>query len=72
MQDEKKTKKQLIEELDAARQCVAESKNIQEEINKIKTNQEKVAKAFLQKSMYQNLHQGMMDAFATVDMEGYI
>jgi len=51
MDDEKKTKKQLIEELKELRQCVAELKGFGEEIEQTRVNQEKFTKAFLQNSI---------------------
>ena len=51
MEDAKKTKKQLIEELKELRQCVAELKGFEEEIKQTRVNQEKFTKAFLQNSI---------------------
>lgn len=51
MEDEKKTKKQLIEEIKELRQCVAELNGFEEEIKQIRANQEKFTKAFLQNSI---------------------
>jgi len=51
MDDDRKTKKQLIEELKELRQCVAELKGFGEEIEQIRVNQEKFTKAFLQNSI---------------------
>ena len=51
MEDEKKTKKQLIEELNELRQCVAELKGFEEEIKQTRVNHEKFTKAFLQNSI---------------------
>jgi PAS domain S-box-containing protein len=51
MEDEKKTKKQLIEELKELRQRVAELKVFEEEVRQTRINQEKFAKAFLQNSI---------------------
>ncbi len=51
MEDEKKTKRQLIEELKELRQCVAELKGFKEEIRQTRINQEKFTKAFLQNSI---------------------
>ena len=47
MEDDKKTKRQLIEELKELRQCVAELKGIEEEIEQTR----KFTKAFLQNSI---------------------
>jgi len=51
MDDDKKNKKQLIEELKELRQCVAELKGFEEEIKQTRVNQEKFTKAFLQNSV---------------------
>jgi PAS domain S-box-containing protein len=51
MEDEKKTKKQLIEELKELRQSAAELKGFEEEIKQTRVNQEKFTKAFLQNSI---------------------
>ena len=51
MEDERKTKKQLIEELNELRQSVAELKGFKEEIKQTRVNQEKFTKAFLQNSI---------------------
>jgi PAS domain S-box-containing protein len=51
MEDEKKTRKQLIEEVKELRQCVAELKGFEEEIVQARVNQEKFTKAFLQNSI---------------------
>jgi PAS domain S-box-containing protein len=51
MKDEKKTRKQLIEELNELRQCVAELKGFGEEIKQTRVNHEKFTKAFLQNSV---------------------
>jgi PAS domain S-box-containing protein len=51
MEDGKKTRKQLIEELKELRQHVAELKGFEEEIEQTRVNQEKFAKAFLQNSI---------------------
>jgi PAS domain S-box-containing protein len=51
MNDEKKTRKQLIEELNELRQCIAELKGFEEEIKQTRVDQEKFTKAFLQNSI---------------------
>jgi len=51
MEDEKKTKKQLIQELHELRQSVAEVETLKEEIEQTRLNQEKFTKAFLQNSI---------------------
>ncbi|HEX7533882.1 MAG TPA: PAS domain S-box protein, partial [Syntrophales bacterium] len=51
MEDENKTKEQLIEELNKLRQYIAELKGFAEEIKQARVNQEKFAKAFLQNSI---------------------
>jgi len=51
MEDERKTKKQLIQELHELRQSVAEAENLKEEIKHTRVNQEKFTKAFLQNSI---------------------
>jgi PAS domain S-box-containing protein len=51
MEDVKKTRKQLIEELKYLRQHVAELKGFEEEIKQTRVNQEKFTKAFLQNSI---------------------
>jgi PAS domain S-box-containing protein len=51
MDDDKKTKKQLIGELKELRQCVAELKGFEEEIKKTRENHDKFTKAFLQNSI---------------------
>jgi PAS domain S-box-containing protein len=51
MDNDKKTKKQLVEELNALRNSVAELKGFKEEIEQTRVNQEKFAKAFLQNSV---------------------
>jgi PAS domain S-box-containing protein len=51
MENEKKTKKQLIEELKELSQCVAELKGFEEEIKQTRVNQEKFTKAFLHNSI---------------------
>jgi len=51
MEDDKKTKKQLIEELKDLRQCVAALKGFEEEIKQTRVNHEKFTKAFLQNSI---------------------
>jgi PAS domain S-box-containing protein len=51
MKDDQKTKKQLIEELNELRKCVAELKYFEEEIKETRVNQEKFTKAFLQSSV---------------------
>jgi PAS domain S-box-containing protein len=51
MEDEKKTKRLLIEELNELRQCVAELKGFEEEIKQTRVNHEKFTKAFLQNSI---------------------
>ncbi len=51
MEDEKKTKKQMIEELNKLRQSVSELKGFAEEIQQTKINQEKFTKAFLNNSI---------------------
>ncbi len=51
MEDERKTKKLLMEELQAMRQSVEKLKCIAEEVKQTKINQEKFTKAFLQNSI---------------------
>ncbi len=51
MEDERKTKKELIEEIHELRQDVAQLKGFEEEINTARLNQEKFTKAFLQNSI---------------------
>ena len=51
MEDERKTKKQMIEELNELRQSVSELKGFAEEIQKTRINQEKFTKAFLNNSI---------------------
>lgn len=51
MDDEKKTRTQLIEELDELRKRVTELKGFEEEIKQTRVNQEKFAKAFLHNSI---------------------
>jgi two-component system cell cycle sensor histidine kinase/response regulator CckA len=51
MEDERKTKKQLIEELTELRQRVAQLDGFEEEIKQTRINQEKFTKAFLQSSI---------------------
>ena len=51
MEDERKTKKQLIQELHELRQSVAEVENLKEEIKQTRVNQEKFTKAFLQSAI---------------------
>jgi len=51
MEDEKKTKRQLIAELHELRQCVTELKGCKEEFEQTRVNQEKFTKAFLQNSI---------------------
>jgi PAS domain S-box-containing protein len=51
MENERKTKKQLIEELHELHQSVAEVENLKEEIKQTRLNQEKFTKAFLQNSI---------------------
>jgi PAS domain S-box-containing protein len=51
MEDAKKTRKQLIEELNELRQHVAELKGFGEEIKQTRVNHEKFTKAFLQNSV---------------------
>jgi len=51
MEDERKTKKQLIEELHELRQCVAKLQGFEEEINQTRANLEKYTKVFLQNSI---------------------
>ncbi len=51
MEDERKTKKQLIEELNSVRKSVAELECFAEELKQSKINQEKFTKAFLQNSI---------------------
>jgi len=51
MDDDKKNKKQLIEELKELRQSVAELKGFEEEIKQTRVDQEKFTKAFLQNSV---------------------
>ena len=51
MDDDRKTKKQLIGELKELRQCVAELKGFDEEIKQTRVTQEKFTKAFLQNSI---------------------
>jgi PAS domain S-box-containing protein len=51
MEDERKTKKQLIEELNELRQCVAKLQGFEEEVNQTRANQEKFTKAFRQNSI---------------------
>ena len=51
MDDIKKTKKQLIEELNELRQCVAKLKDIEKEVEQTRVNQEKFTKAFLHSSI---------------------
>ena len=51
MEDERKTKKQLIEELNELRQSVTELKSFKEEIKQTRVNQEKFTKAFRQNSI---------------------
>jgi PAS domain S-box-containing protein len=51
MEDEKKTKKQLIEELNELRKCLAKLKDYEKEIKQISVNQEMFTKAFLQNSI---------------------
>ncbi|MCK9390397.1 MAG: PAS domain S-box protein [Syntrophales bacterium] len=51
MEDQKRTKKELIEELNGLRQCVAELKGFEEEIEHTRLSQEKFTKAFLQNSI---------------------
>jgi PAS domain S-box-containing protein len=51
MDDDKKTKKQLIGELKELRQCVAELKGFEKEIEQIRENHDKFTKAFLQNSI---------------------
>jgi len=51
MEDERKTKKQLIEELNQLRQSVAELKGFEKAIEQTRVNQEKFTKAFRQSSI---------------------
>jgi PAS domain-containing protein len=51
MEDDKKTRKQLIEELVELRQCVDRLKGFEEEIEYTRVNREKFSKAFLQNSI---------------------
>ncbi len=51
MEDVRKTKKQLIEELQKLRQSVTKLKGFEEEVKQTRVNQEKFAKAFLQNSI---------------------
>jgi diguanylate cyclase (GGDEF)-like protein/PAS domain S-box-containing protein len=51
MEDERKTKKQLIQELQELRQFAAEAETLKEEIEQTRLNQEKFTKAFLQNSI---------------------
>jgi len=51
MKDDQKTKKQLIEELNELRECVAELKGFKDEIEQSRLDQEKFTKAFLQNSI---------------------
>lgn len=51
MKDDQKTKKQIIEELNELRECIAELKGFKEKIEQSRTNQEKFTKAFLQNSI---------------------
>ena len=51
MEDERKTKKQLIQELHELRQSVSEVEAIKDEIKQTRLNQEKFTKAFLQSSI---------------------
>jgi PAS domain S-box-containing protein len=60
MEDDKKTKKQLIEELNDLRQCVTELKSCKEEINKTKKDQEK----------FRLITENMMDCIALLDING--
>ena len=51
MEDERKTKKQMIEELNELRQTVSELKGFAEEIKQTRIDQEKFTKAFLNNSI---------------------
>jgi len=51
MDDDKRTKKQLIEECNALRKCIAVFKNFEEKIKQTSMSQEKFTKAFLQNSV---------------------
>ncbi|MEN6319479.1 MAG: PAS domain S-box protein [Syntrophaceae bacterium] len=51
MEDEKNIKKQMIEELNELRKCVAELKGFEEEIKQTRASYEKFAKGFLQDSV---------------------
>ncbi|MDQ5985018.1 MAG: hypothetical protein CSYNP_00722 [Syntrophus sp. SKADARSKE-3] len=51
MEDERKTRKQLIDELNEQRKRVAELENLENEIKQTRESQEKFAKAFLKNSI---------------------
>ena len=51
MEDERKTKKELISELNELRQRESEWKSSRDEIEQTRVNEEKYAKAFLQNSI---------------------